>query len=122
MMLYPLFKRLPPWALALLGVAFVALGVWFDTLTVSARFLFPLGLKFDGCYSGDYFPSASLFPLLRTPLPLDLPAPSAGSHRTDAALRFPEIIQILPEFMHSTASRVHVYVQESRFQNPWRDF
>ena len=61
MMLYPLFKRLPPWALALLGVAFVALGVWFDTLTVSARFLFPLGLKFDGFYSGDYFP---LFPNL----------------------------------------------------------
>ena len=61
MMLYPLFKRLPPWALALLGVAFVALGVWFDTLTVSVWFLFPLGLKFDGFYSGDYFP---LFPNL----------------------------------------------------------
>lgn len=61
MMLYPLFKRLPPCALALLGVAFVALGVWFDTLTVSVWFLFPLGLKFDGFYSGDYFP---LFPNL----------------------------------------------------------
>lgn len=31
-------------------------------------------------------------------------------------------MQILPEFMHSTGSRVHVYVQESRFQNLWRDF
>ena len=56
MMVFPLFKRLPVWALIVLGVAFVVLGFWFDTLTVSVKFLFPFGLTFPGFFSGDYFP------------------------------------------------------------------
>lgn len=57
MMLYPLFKRLPFWALGLLGAAFVALGFWFDTLYVSVDFLFPIGLRSGSIFTGsDYFP------------------------------------------------------------------
>lgn len=57
MMLYPLFKRLPHWALALFGVAFVALGFWFETFTISVDYLFPLGLRSGHIFTGsDYFP------------------------------------------------------------------
>lgn len=60
MMLYSLFKRLPHWALALLGVCFVALGFWMETFTVSVDFLFPLGLRSGSIFTGsDFFP---LFP------------------------------------------------------------
>ena len=57
MMLFPLFKRLPVWALAVLGVGFVALGVWFESFCIPVNFLFPLGLRAQGFYcGGDYFP------------------------------------------------------------------
>lgn len=60
MILYPLFKRLPAWALFVLGAAFVVLGFWMETLTVSVDYLFPIGLCSDGVFTGaDYFP---LFP------------------------------------------------------------
>ena len=39
----------------------IALGYWFDTFTVSAPWLFPLGLVPKGFYSADYWP---LFPQL----------------------------------------------------------
>ncbi len=61
MLLYPLYRRLPNPALALLGVAIVALGYWFRTLTVGPEWLFPLGLCAPGFAAGDYFP---LFPHL----------------------------------------------------------
>ena len=57
MILFPLFKRLPVWALAVLGVGFVALGVWFESFRIPVNFLFPLGLRAQGFYcGGDYFP------------------------------------------------------------------
>ena len=57
MMLFPLFKRLPVWALAVLGVGFVALVVWFESFRIPVNFLFPLGLRAQGFYcGGDYFP------------------------------------------------------------------
>ena len=60
MILYPLFKKFPFWLLALIGLAFVVLGFWMETLTVSARWLFPMGLCSEDIYVGsDYFP---LFP------------------------------------------------------------
>ena len=60
MMLYPTFKRLPFWALAILGAAFLALGVWMSGVRVSVDFLFPLGLSSGKIFTGsDYFP---LFP------------------------------------------------------------
>lgn len=56
MLLWPAFKKLPVWALAVLGAGFVALGIWFDTLHVDAAWLFPLGLRAYGFSSSDYFP------------------------------------------------------------------
>lgn len=57
MMLYPLFKKLPHWALALLGVCFVALGFWFQTIQVSVGYLFPIGLCSNKVFAGsDFFP------------------------------------------------------------------
>lgn len=69
MMLFPLFKKLPVWALAVLGAGFVALGVWLTALE-PVRMDFPsalglllgaLGIRTTGFYSGDYFP---IFPNL----------------------------------------------------------
>lgn len=59
MILWPLFRKMPWLPLALIGVAVIGLGQWFDTLRVDARFLFPFGLRYEGFTSSDYFP---LFP------------------------------------------------------------
>lgn len=60
MILYPIFRKLPFWALALFGAAFIALGFWMETLTVSVDYFFPLGLRSATFYVGsDYF---ALFP------------------------------------------------------------
>ncbi|MBQ6431753.1 MAG: DUF1624 domain-containing protein [Oscillospiraceae bacterium] len=60
MLLYPVFRKLPFWALALFGAAFIALGYWMDTLTVPVDYLFPLGLRSGTFYVGsDYF---AIFP------------------------------------------------------------
>lgn len=61
MLLSPLFRRLPPAALVLLGLAFILLGFFFETLTVKPVFLYALGLRANGFVSGDYFP---IFPNL----------------------------------------------------------
>ena len=60
MILYPLLKKLPTPALLALGLALTALGYWleFSNVTVQARYLFPLGLRYPGFSSGDYFPLA----------------------------------------------------------------
>lgn len=59
MILYPLFKKLPWWGLLPIGLLFVGLGFWFDTLSLSTDLLFPLGLHSPQFFSADYFP---LFP------------------------------------------------------------
>lgn len=57
MLLYPIFRKLPHWALALIGACFVAIGYWFTTFTVDLNFLFPLGLRSGKIFTGsDYFP------------------------------------------------------------------
>ena len=62
MMLWPLVKKLPWWALAAVGVAFVALGFWMkEQPGVDTQWLMPLGLPWEGFKSSDYFP---LFPNL----------------------------------------------------------
>ena len=64
MLLYPLFRKLPAWALALTGAAIVALGWWFTTFYIGIDFLLPLGLRSGKVFAGaDYFP---LFPGLGT--------------------------------------------------------
>lgn len=61
MMLWPVFGRLPVWALVLCGALFVVFGVWMRTVQTSTMFLVPLGLTFPGFETVDYFP---LFPHL----------------------------------------------------------
>lgn len=61
MLLYPLLRPLPTWALFVFGVLAVGLGYWFETLTVTAWWLFPLGLTAPGFYSADFWP---IFPIL----------------------------------------------------------
>lgn len=58
MLLWPLAKRLPLWALAVLGVAAVLAGGWLDVsgIRVESHWLFPLGLRYFGFSSGDYYP------------------------------------------------------------------
>ncbi|MBR7009548.1 MAG: DUF1624 domain-containing protein [Oscillospiraceae bacterium] len=60
MMLYPLLKKLPTPALLGLGLAVVAVGYWWElkSVTVEAKYLFPLGLRYPNFSSGDYFPLA----------------------------------------------------------------
>lgn len=58
MLLWPLARRLPTWALGLLGALIVAVGVYIDwaNVTTPSRFLFPLGILYPGFSSGDYYP------------------------------------------------------------------
>ena len=60
MMVYPLLKKLPDGALLVFALTVLALGYWLElgNVTVSSRFLFPLGLRYPGFTSGDYFPIA----------------------------------------------------------------
>ena len=61
MILYPLFKKLPPAALASLGIIIAVTGFAIRGVVVPQRWLFPLGLTYEGFTSSDYFP---LFPQL----------------------------------------------------------
>lgn len=61
MLVYPAFKKLPPAALALLGLAIAITGYAIRGIIVPQRWLFPLGLTYEGFTSSDYFP---LFPQL----------------------------------------------------------
>ena len=61
MMLWPVFRKLPVWLLAVLGAAVICQGAYFDTIRVESHWLFPLGLRYVGFASSDYFP---VFPFL----------------------------------------------------------
>ena len=56
MLLYPLYKKLPLPATAVIGVLFVVLGYYFLTLYVDTPLLYPFGLRMEGMVSSDYFP------------------------------------------------------------------
>lgn len=60
MMVYPLLKKLPSAVLLVLGLAVIAVGCWLDlgNVLVRSHILFPLGLRYPGFSSGDYFPLA----------------------------------------------------------------
>lgn len=61
MLVYPAFKKLPPAALAVLGLLIAVTGYAIRSVIVPQRWLFPLGLTYEGFTSSDYFP---LFPQL----------------------------------------------------------
>lgn len=58
MLLWPLMRRLPAWALAAAGILIIACGWYLDIcgLRVESHWLFPLGLRYYGFSSGDYYP------------------------------------------------------------------
>ena len=57
MILWWVFKRLPTWALLLLGLAMVAAGLYLDTVVlVEYPWLMPFGFVYPGFSSSDYFP------------------------------------------------------------------
>ncbi len=61
MLLSPLLKKLPTAALLVLGILTIVLGAWMQDIRVTSEFLFPLGLRYTGFRSADYWP---LFPYL----------------------------------------------------------
>ena len=57
MLVFPVFKKLPAWATALLAIVFVLLGFYFDSLhTKSLTPLVIFGVKGYGFFNVDYFP------------------------------------------------------------------
>lgn len=57
MLLWPLFKKLPNWALAVLGAVIVLIGLYLDgNVRVDHSFLVPLGVIPERFMTSDYFP------------------------------------------------------------------
>lgn len=56
MLLWPLFRKLPGPLLAVLAVIFIALGFYVQALLLPLPWLVPLGLRYEGFVSPDYFP------------------------------------------------------------------
>ena len=62
MILWPLFKKMPWWALAAIGTAMAIFGLWLaNQPPVDTYWLMPFGLPWPTFYTSDYFP---LFPHL----------------------------------------------------------
>ena len=61
MLVYPAFKKLPHAMLTVLGLVIAITGYAIRGIIVPQRWLFPLGLTYEGFTSSDYFP---LFPQL----------------------------------------------------------
>lgn len=61
MLLWPLAKRLPVWALGLVGTALAVLGFALGTVLIDGPWLLPFGVLYPGFATADYFP---LFPNL----------------------------------------------------------
>lgn len=57
MLLWPVFRKLPHWALALVGLILVFVGFYVRELPwVDTYYLMPLGIPWKGFSSSDYFP------------------------------------------------------------------
>lgn len=56
MMLWPLFRKMPKWALVLTGLALAAAGLWLRGEYFPIRWLIPLGITPPTFASSDYFP------------------------------------------------------------------
>lgn len=62
MLLWPLFKRLPAWLLAVLGLALSVFGLYvYFNIRVETEYLFWLGFMYRGFASSDYFPLLPYF-------------------------------------------------------------
>ena len=58
MLLWPMCRRLPTWALILFGLLILAMGWYIHSFNVMTElsFLYPLGIVYPGFSSGDYYP------------------------------------------------------------------
>lgn len=56
MLLWPLFRKIPSGWLGFWGGVFIALGFLLENLLLSTPLLVPLGIRFPGFASADYFP------------------------------------------------------------------
>ncbi len=56
MLLWPVFRKLPWWALASLGISLAVLGHWLGDIRADHMWLMPLGIYPRGFASADYFP------------------------------------------------------------------
>ena len=57
MLLWAVFKKLPTWALLVLGLVMAAAGLYLkNNVVVDFPWLIPMGLKMQGFQSSDYFP------------------------------------------------------------------
>ena len=57
MLMWPLFRGLPTWSLAISGAAMVAFGLYLQGISpVDTPWLLPLGFTYPGFVSSDYFP------------------------------------------------------------------
>ena len=57
MLLWPLFRKLPHWALGLVGLLLVGIGFYFRSIPpVEYPYLIPLGIVQENFVSSDYFP------------------------------------------------------------------
>ncbi len=56
MLLWPLFRKLPLWALAAVGIVLTVAGLLLQNFPVSHNYLMPLGLASSTFVTADYFP------------------------------------------------------------------
>ena len=61
MMLYPLLKKLPTWAVGVIGAVIVFVGYVFLSMRVPSEWLFVLGLRSPTYTAGDYYPLLPFF-------------------------------------------------------------
>ncbi len=56
MLVWPLFRGMPTWCIAMLGIGMTAVGMWLRQVVFSFSWLIPLGFCPAGFASSDYFP------------------------------------------------------------------
>lgn len=93
MLLWPVFRKLPWWALVIAGGVLAALGFYVSGIRVPFPWLIPLGLRPEGFLAADYFP------LL----------PNLGFFLLGAAIgrtAYKQKVSLLPDISHSIPIRV----------------
>ena len=62
MLLWPAVRKMPAWLLLTAAVVLTGTGFWLNTLVLPiGRWLFPLGIRYSGFVSADYFPLLPFF-------------------------------------------------------------
>ncbi len=56
MLLSPIFKKLNPYVLIIVGILIIIMGIFFSTLNPNFDYLFPFGITSNHFYSSDYYP------------------------------------------------------------------